>query len=88
MRAMQAFYSVSKNAELICGVDQAIFEDSSGRVIGSAGFAFVTGKASIPARRRIGRQCEAFRSIQIWPGGAVSMRSIVSASPTVPVLRS
>lgn len=70
-----------ENAELICGVDQAIFEDSSGRVIGSASFAFVTGKTSISARGRISYQCDAFRSIQIGPGGAVSMRSIVSASP-------
>jgi hypothetical protein len=70
-----------EDAELICGVDQAIFEDSSGRVIGSAGFAFVTEKTFIPPRGRIGHKCDAFRSIQIGPGGAVSMRSIVSAAP-------
>ena len=71
-----------ENAELICGVDQAIFEDSSGRVIGSASFAFVTGKTSIPAHGKISYQCDAFRSIQIGPGGGVSMRSIVSTAPT------
>jgi len=71
-----------KNAELICGVDQAIFEDAIGRLIGSAGFAFLSGKTSVPARGRISQQCDVFGSMQIGPGGAVSMRSSLSTAPT------
>ena len=71
-----------ENAELICGVDQAIFEDGSGLVIGSAGFAFVTGKTSIPARSKISHQCDVFGSMQIGPGGSVTMRSILATAPT------
>ena len=71
-----------ESAELVCGVDQAIFADASGRLIGSAGFAFVAGKTSIPARGKVTQQCDVFGSMHIGPGGSVTMRSILSTAPT------